>query len=573
MKRHLLMALLATQAACSTSGLTPGGAQKVASEMDAVAKEAAAPARPDAVSQALLPPLAVAMPVADDKPVEARFDLAVNNTPAKEVFAAIASGTRYNMLPLPGVEGNLTLNLRDVTLFEALDTIRALYGYDYKVEGRNIYIQPVALQTRLFKIDYLAALRNSESMLSVKASGQVTAPMMAGAYVTGTAGTGTTAVPGMTGTTNNRGSGNASSVSTTQSSTEFNFWQNLEETLKAIITPADKNKQNGERSVVINRMSGVIVVRAMPDELRHVQEFLEASKLAIGRQVIIEAKFVEVVLSDTYQSGINWAAFSANNGINGSAGIVSQGATILPNAAGGAAQAMSNSVLTAVPGSGLGAVSTGVPGSVFGLAFQTGNFGAILNFLETQGSVHVLSSPRIATLNNQKAVLKVGTDEPYAVGFTPGTTITGTTTSTTLPTPVYNFMFSGISLDVTPRITDEGEIILHVHPSISTVTSKIKDAGAGQTMQMASTNIEETDSIVRARGGQIVVIGGLMSQNNEVVESGLPGFVKSLFGMTSKSVQKRELVIMLKPTIVDSDKVWAEDIARSRERMETMERR
>jgi MSHA biogenesis protein MshL len=206
------------------------------------------------------------------------------------------------------------------------------------------------------------------------------------------------------------------------------------------------------------------------------------------------------------------------------------------------------------------------------MAFQADNFSALLNFLESQGSVHVLSSPRIATLNNQKAVLKVGTDEPYATGYTPGTTTTVAGGSNTLPTPIYTQIFSGIALDVTPRINDKDEIILHVHPSISSVTSKVKDAGSGQTLQMASTSIEETDSVVRAKGGQIVVIGGLMSQSTTEANSGLPGWMKSIFGQTSKVSEKRELVILLKPTIVDSDQDWSEEVRRSRDRMNGMSR-
>ncbi|KAF0206191.1 MAG: MSHA bioproteinis protein [Gallionellaceae bacterium] len=548
MKQLLGIALLLFVAACSSPNIKTKTVVKINNEMDALVSESVTPSKAEAVDKALLPPLTMMIPKVETSPLEARFDLNVNNTPAKEVFAAIGSGTRYNMLPLPGVEGNLTLNLKDVTVFEALDTIRALYGYEYKVEGKSVYIQPVTLQIKLFKIDYLAAMRDSSSSLSVKASGQAAAT--AGA-ATGTA----------TG-----GGGNSSSISTKQSPSEFNFWQNLQDSLDSIVKSKDK-------SVVINRMSGVIVIRAMPEELRDVAEFLKASQLAVERQVIIEAKFVEVTLSDSFQSGVNWGVFGSNSANNHySGGVVSQGGTMLPNAAGGAAQSLSNSSITAIPGSNLGGVATGASGSLFGMAFQASNFSALLNFLETQGSVHVLSSPRIATLNNQKAVLKVGTDEPYATGYTPGTSTTIAGGSNTLPTPIYTQIFSGIALDVTPRINEQDEIILHVHPSISQVTSKVKDTGGGTTLQMASTNIEETDSVVRAKGGQIVVIGGLMSQSTVESQSGLPGWIKSIFGQTSKVSEKRELVILLKPTVVDSDKAWSDDITRSRDRMNGMSR-
>ncbi|MEI7841641.1 MAG: secretin and TonB N-terminal domain-containing protein [Gallionellaceae bacterium] len=562
MKQIFAILSLLFFAACSSPNIKTKTVTKINAEMDALVSESAAPSKQDAVNMALLPPMTITLPKVEGGPVEPRFDLNVNNTSAKEVFAAIGSGTRYNILPLPSVDGNITINLKDVTIFEALDTIRALYGYEYKVEGKSIFIQPVTMQIKLFKVDYLAAMRDSSSSLSVKASGQGSA---ATTGVTGATGTAATTAA------TNAATANSSQITTKQTSAEFNFWDNLDKTLNAIISSKGKAAQ-GERSVVINRMSGVIVVRAMPEELRNVEEFLKASQIAVERQVIIEAKFVEVTLSDGYQSGVNWGVFGTNSANNYySGGVVGQGATLLPSGA-TAGQQMTGSAISAIPGSNLSGVATGASGSLFGMAFQANNFSALLNFLETQGSVHVLSSPRIATLNNQKAVLKVGTDEPYATGYTPGTSTTVAGGTNTLPTPIYTQIFSGIALDVTPRINEKDEIILHVHPSISSVTSKVKDAGSGQTLQMASTSIEETDSVVRAKDGQIVVIGGLMSQSTVESQSGLPGWVKSIFGQTSKLTEKRELVILLKPTVVDSDGDWSDDIRRSRDRMNGMSR-
>ena len=135
-------------------------------------------------------------------------------------------------------------------------------------------------------------------------------------------------------------------------------------------------------------------------------------------------------------------------------------------------------------------------------------------------------------------------------------------------------------LDVTPRIDENNEIILHVHPSVSTVSTvnKVVDLGTSNgitnsfNLPLASSSVSETDSIVRARDGQIIAIGGLMRQAEVNDESGLPGLPKSIFGQTSKRTEKRELVILLKPTVVDSDKDWSDDIARSRDRINNMSR-
>ena len=215
---------------------------------------------------------------------------------------------------------------------------------------------------------------------------------------------------------------------------------------------------------------------------------------------------------------------------------------------------------------------------MFGMAFQTGSFAALLNFLETQGNVHVLSSPRIATLNDQKAVLKVGTDEFFVTNVS-STTTTGTATTTT-PSVTLQPFFSGIALDVTPSIDKNDDIILHVHPSVSVVTTVNKTVDLGTSggqantlnLPLASSSVSETDSIVRAHDGQIVAIGGLMRQASTNDSSGLPGLPKTLFGQTNTSTQKRELVILLKATVVDSNKDWSKDIANSRDRINDLTR-
>jgi MSHA biogenesis protein MshL len=517
--------------------------------MDEAAKEFAKPGKADLVNNALMPPLAVSMPKVDNKLPETRFDLAVNNTPANQVFTAIVSGTRYSMLVPPDIKGDITLNLKDVTVFDALEAIRELYGFEYTIDGSRIYIRSAALQTRIFQVNYLTGERVGQSSVTVKSSDSVAGGKDKGAS----------------------GQNEKSSSIITKSSSK-DFWTELDESIKSIL--------GGEkgRSVKINPMSGVIVVRAMPEELRSVAAYLKASQLSIERQVILEAKIIEVQLNDSYQSGVNWSAFgSLNNNPTkyGSFGVLSSGASLAPIATDGTAQSISNSVLSAIPSVSMS--SAAVAGTMFGLAFQTNNFAALLNFLESQGDVHVLSSPRIATLNNQKAVLKVGTDEYFATGFT---TVAGQTNGTVITpatvTPEYSLFFSGIALDVTPRIDENGEVILHVHPSVSSVGTVNKQAiiGSGTTgvVPLASSTISETDSIVRAHDGQIVVIGGLINQQTSTDESGLPGMPKSVFGQTSKVTKKRELVILLKPTVVDVDSDWSDDIARSKNRMNSLSR-
>lgn len=538
-----MLALVTGLSACATPGGRNTTADAIRHEMDAAAQENAKSKKTEAVNNALLPPLAVSMPKADNVLPETRFDLAVNNTPANQVYTAIVSGTRYSMMVPPDVTGDITLNLKDVTVLDALEAIRESYGYEYKIDGTRIYIQPASLQTRLFQVNYLTGQRKGESLLHISGGSvgdSVSSSAVAGARAD-------------------------SSKVTMTSNTDF--WDELNKALQTIV-----GNEKG-RSVVLSPMSGVIVVRAMPNELRNIAAYLKAAQISIERQVILEAKIVEVQLKDSFQSGVNWAAF--RNGVNShlSAGPLSPGVSLAPS---GLVSNGSNGPLSSIPGTDLISSAAAGTGTLFGLAFQTSNFATLLNFLESQGDVHVLSSPRIATLNDQKAVLKVGTDEFFVTkisGGSPG----NSTNAPVAPTVEVQPFFSGIMLDVTPRIDENNEIILHVHPSVSTVTtvSKTLNLGTGSgtyTLPLASSNISETDSIVRARDGQIVAIGGLMRQATTGDQSGLPGMPKSIFGQTSKIMEKRELVILLKPTVVDADRDWSEDIARSRDRMNNISR-
>jgi MSHA biogenesis protein MshL len=289
----------------------------------------------------------------------------------------------------------------------------------------------------------------------------------------------------------------------------------------------------------------------------------------------LEAKILEVELNNQYQTGINWASFASLKTSPNSAtslGFLSPGTTLSTTRLNA-----TDTGINTVTGFNLGAAASAA-GSLFGLAFQTSNFAALLSFLESQGSVHVLSSPRIATLNNQKAVLKVGKDEFFVTSLktTPGTTSSAGNTAPTVSVEVQPF-FSGVALDVTPQIDDAGNIILHVHPTVSKVSTIDKTVNAGSAgsvvLPLASSVVSETDSIVRGQNGRIIAIGGLMRQSNSDDRSQVPGagdvpFLGGLFRNTNQMAQKRELVILIRPTIVEGDTAWEQEILESQKRIE-----
>jgi MSHA biogenesis protein MshL len=519
------------------------------------AAERKAPA--DAMDRSMMPPLAPQV-APEVQEAEGRFDLSVVNAPATQVFMALVSGTRYSMLLPPEISGSLTLNLKDVTLIEALDTIRELYGYEFRIQGRRIFIEPNTVKTRVFQINYLASRRQGSSDLRVSGNSITSAGTTggAGSSTTATANQQTPVGASGTSTSGTYSSTRGSDASRVSMSTNSDFWGELSTALTAIVGNADG------RSVVINASSGVIVVRALPSELRNVDKYLKATQLVAERQVMLEAKILDVTLSEDFQSGINWAAFGSGTA-RSAIGVAAPG-SVLP--AQGAGTTLGNATLGVTPGAA-GAIVTSALGRGFiGLAFQTANFAALLSFLETQGNVSVLSSPRIATLNNQKAVLKVGTDELFITNITSSTTTT-TTGSVSSPSLTLQPYFSGISLDVTPQIDGDGNVILHVHPAVSTVTDKEKVIDLGSQgvfrLPLASSSINETDSIVRVQNGNIVAIGGLMRQEQSSDRSQLPGATgaaATLLGQRGSTLRKRELVILIKPTLIQNDDNWTGDL-------------
>ncbi|TFW10308.1 pilus (MSHA type) biogenesis protein MshL [Oxalobacteraceae bacterium OM1] len=543
-------------------------------ELQKAAKPSVKPVEPDAVAAALLPPLHLDIPKAAP-PAEERFSVAFNNVPASQFFMAIVSGTRYNMLVHPDVTGMISANLKDVTLFEALDAIRDLYGYDYRVEGNRIVVRPPSLQTQVFQVNYLTGQRNGTSNIRVTSTNVADIGTVNNG-LNGQNGSAPNSNPNLNQNNGNQpGAQNGIARDTSKISTTSNsdFWVELRTALEAIVGSGKEG-----RSVVISPQSGVVVVRGMPDELRNVTAYLKATQISVGRQVILEAKILEVQLNDGFQSGVNWAAFRTGGNSAVSAGLLSPGAVLTPLPISGGRTALSsagNVGISGTTGAALAANANAV-GSLFGLAFQTSNFGALISFLESQGTVHVLSSPRIATLNNQKAVLKIGVDEFFVTNVST-TTTTGTTT-TTSPSVTLQPFFSGVVLDVTPQIDERGNVILHIHPSVSQVETVNKDidlgVGGSLRLPLASSNTSETDSVVKGRDGQIVAIGGLMRQAASDDQSQVPGagslpVIGTFFKNTTRVSQKRELVILLKPTVVH-DETWSQDILQTEQRIQQL---
>lgn len=545
---------------------------RIGQELEAANAARSAKPSVDAVGQAMVPPLQLEQPQAAK--VEPRFNLAVNNAPVTQVLTALVAGTPYSMVFPPELTGTVSLNLKNTTVREALDTLRDVYGYDYRVQGKRINVQPNTIQTKLFKINYLANRRVGQSDMRVTGSSPTTSGP--------TSNSGAAANQQMNntsgGTTGTQAQG-ATDSARVRTTSDYDFWKDLGTALNMIV-----GNQEG-RNVIVNPASGVVLVKAMPGELRAVDDYLRATQLVVERQVMLEAKIIEVSLNDSFQTGINWSKFGGLTN-HFSIGVAAPGASlsttgsIIGSTSGVASASASTTAGMGTTGAGTLATTSAGKG-FFGLAFQSSNFAALLSFLEGQGDVQVLSSPRIATTNNQKAVLKVGTDDYFVTGISTNTT-TSASGNVVTPNITLQPFFSGIALDVTPQIDDEGNIILHVHPSVSVVEEKTKNVNLGDlgtfTLPLASSSINETDSIVRVQDGSIVAIGGLMSQEQTTSRNGLPGIssvpgVGLLFGQKSMSSKKRELVILMRSTVIRGENSWRDLAGETQERLQGLDPR
>ncbi len=548
----IAVAVLALAGCAASPPLQPPKPSAAMAEALTVPEPAAAPpAALPVVAEPEIPPAPT--PAAAPDPNEPRISIAMNNVPARQFFMALTAGTPYMMLVHTNVGGNLSAKLQNVTVPEALDAMRELYDFDITLQGRKITVRQPVMETRVFQVNYPTGTRKGSSDTRVSAGSLTDLPP-------------TTGVPGAPPPTTGRGP-DSSRVST---ASEVDFWQELKTSLAAVAGIAE----GSGKSIVVSPQSGVVVVRAMPKELRDVAAYLKATQLSVERQVILEAKIIEVQLSDSYQAGVNWSAFRAG-GTQAAGGVLQPGASLnnTPGAplTGGSLSAVAGNAISTVANSG---------GTMFGLALQGTSFAALVSFLETQGAVQVLSSPRVSTLNNQQAVLKVGTDEFFVTGVSGGTTTPSAGGAiTTTPNVTLRPFFSGVVLDVLPQIDAEGNVILHIRPSVSQVTTVNRNInlGVGGQLQLplASSSASEADSVVRARNGQVVVIGGLMRESAVNDRSQVPGIgnasgIGKLFGSTTRTAQKRELVILLKPTVVTDGSEWNDDLLKAGQRVQQL---
>ena len=459
---------------------------------------------------------------------EKRLEISAVSVDAKDFFAAIVEGSSYSVAIHPNVSGSITLNLTDVTLTEAIEVIEAIYGYDIRIKDNIIQVYPAGIRTETFALNYLFLKRFGTSSTSINSGGvSENDPNSGGSSNSNNSNNSNNNSSNRSSNNQNSQNGQGNSGINIYTENESDFWVELKETLTAFVGT------EAGRSVIVSPQAGLVTVRGLPAEIEAVRKFIAETESHLHRQVIIEAKIMEVTLNDEYQQGVHW------NEVLGSIGKTDFTFSTSGNINGNA-------------------ISSNIGGAT-SLSFSAPDFSGVIDLLQTQGNVQVLSSPRITATNNQKAVIKVGEDE-YFVTDVSSTTTTGTSTTTTPEVELTPF-FSGIALDVTPQIDKDGSVILHVHPSVTVTDEQNKTIQLGAEeliLPLAQSRVRESDTIIRAKSGEIVVIGGLIETYTIDQESKTPLFgdipvIGGLFKSVTDSTQKRELIILLKPVVIGQD--------------------
>lgn len=441
------------------------------------------------------------------------YSLSARDANIRDVLLTFGKSTDVGLVLGPDVDGKVTVDLKQATLEEVLSALLSPIGLVFQREGNLVRVSKPQIATRIFTLNYIASTRSGTSSLS--ASGSTGGAGTSGGQAAGVAG-GAAPVGGVGGGGGGgaAGGGSTSSVSATDN---VDLWGELQRTITLFLSK--------EGSLVLNKTAGLIAVTDYPANTARVGQYIDLLQGSVQRQVMIEAKIVEVTLSKNFSAGIDWSQ-------------IPHGLTV----------PFLGAVKGALPNGAIASQGLAPAGSGFqtGVSTQTG-FQAILRALDQQGKVSILSSPRVSTMNNQKAVIKVATDDVFFSQTTQRETLTGVVTQIVTP----NTITEGIVLDVTPQIGDDA-ITMTIHPSISERLGQVTSPNGDVVPVIA---VRATDTVVRVQDGQTVVIGGLMEQRSSRNRSGVPGLqrvpiVGRAFKKADDQETKVELVILLTPTVI-----------------------
>jgi MSHA type pilus biogenesis protein MshL len=450
-------------------------------------------------------------------------------------LAVFARANNLNIVPDNDVAGRVTLDVRGLPLEQMMRALLEANDCAWLEEGGLMRV--CNTQTRIFNVNYLR--------LSRKGIGQSSATLGSGSAMGGGGGGG----GGASGGQGSSAFGSASSSITVTADNPVDFWKELVEEMGTMLTPA------GKASLSVNKTAGIIQVTDRPSALKRVENYLKGVGRSIHRQIEIEARLYDVTLNDQFQFGIDWVHLAEAYG--GSLGF---GGATLPVANGGGQFA--DSALGGINRYGIvgSSASTSPGGNPATLAFQNFNTAAAVNAMQQQGTVEVISTPHIRTLNNQTALIKVGEEVPFFNTTT--TLLPGTTAGTTTvqQNTVVSSITIGTILSITPQVSEDDWISLDISPVLTRLNQVVTLAGTGGASGGSGATAPDLDTkqestLVRVRDGTTVVIGGLIQTQTARNDTKIPllgdiPYLGKLFTGTFRFKQKKELVIFVTPHIV-----------------------
>ena len=514
------------------------------------------------------------------------YSVVVNEVPVKELLLALVRDTKQNIDIHPGLQGLVSLNAINETLPAILDRLAKQVNLRYRQEGNTLAVTPDTAYLKTYKINYVNMTRDTTSTIGV--SGQIAGPGGGGAAGGAPAGGAPAGGGGAAGA-------NASQTSVQTRSKNSDFWDVMRDNIRAILNSTRQQSQTAEAraeraetikqeqefkirqmeaaskagagapglanavnasgspllqvtllpdDVSINPVAGTVNVLATEKQHALIQEYIDNVTSAVQRQVLIEATIAEVHLSDRYRAGVDWSKVAVSGAITFDQSLLAGNLGTPPSFTVGYANP--NSVL--------------------------GNVAAAIRLLEQFGNTRVLSSPKLMALNNQTALLKVVdnivyfqvTAQPAILlsGTTGGTQSTFTTTAQTVPV--------GVIMSLTPQINENGQVTLNVRPTISRILSFVNDpnpalAAAGVVNQVPQIQTREMESVLQLGSGQTVILGGLMQDDIGRSRDAVPGLgnlpsVGDLFAYRDDNLQKTELVIFLRATIITNPSLESDEL-------------
>lgn len=480
------------------------------------AQEAAATASTPAAADTAAPAAAASQEVVTTTATFAprsTFSFHAEGVPIKQALSLFAHANGLNIVPDLDVEGEVTVDFTDLPLDLAMDALLEANGYYFTQQGRLIRIHN--RETRLFQIDYIHSTRAGQGSNAVQIS--------SGGGSSGGSG-------GGAGGGGGGGSSTEGSTMTVTNTSTINFWGDLNDQLKTLVSE--------KGNFTINGLSGTVLVRDSHRNVDNIGRFLASVTASVVRQVDLEVEIYEVTLSDSTQLGINWQRVESSLGTTVS---TVPGQFGLPSNAG---MIISNPVFGADPPS---------PGVRVG--FNRGGTSIILDALRQQGNLKVVSKPRLRTLNNQPAVVRVGQDIP--VFLRQVTTSPGTPPVITVNESIQTITV-GTVLSITPQISAEGLITLDVTPAVSRYVRTDSSASGDTTAPVI--DIRQASSIVRLRDGDTIVMGGLVQDSANTTRrkipllGDIPGLGKLFQGKYDVS-DRTELIFFLTPRVVHDEQM------------------